>query len=66
MDKEKRARVDEAKRELDDILRTLIGAPCPVEAAVPLPMAVFSGTVHIHRLVMCPGLATNDLEEPCE
>lgn len=66
MDKEKRARIDVAKRELDDILQSLIGN-ADGNAAAP-PIAIFTGTVHIAKWVMCPLVAENDREEllPCE
>lgn len=53
MDRDTRARVEEAKRELDDILTSLAGRRRHHESAgAPYSSVVFVGPVIIHRLVL--------------
>lgn len=52
MDRNTKARVEEAKRELDDILTSLADRHHRESAAPPHASIVFMGPIIIHRLVL--------------
>lgn len=54
MDDEKKARLAEAKRELEQVLQSLIGFDRPFcRQIATMPVTIFTGPVHIDRLVQC-------------
>lgn len=67
MDKAIRARIEEAKRELAEVLGSLKGSPPMDQPSSDCSVVIFNGPVHIDHLVLCSALPERREEDlPCE